>query len=127
MISISLGNSSYQGSTVVKTHLKHMRTTFIAFSVSASRKAKVIMVWIMFWMLRRTVPLLYVYTSTADTKHVNEFYSALLYLQPRCCSRLRNLAAEYMMEHRDDFLPFIVHHETGELYTAGKYWELSLN
>jgi len=33
---------------------------------------------------------------------------------------LRKLAADYMLNHRDDFLPFLTDAKTGQLYTPGK-------
>jgi len=33
---------------------------------------------------------------------------------------LRKLAADYMLSHRDDFLPFLSDAKTGQLYTPGK-------
>ena len=33
---------------------------------------------------------------------------------------LRKLAADYMLSHQDDFLPFLTDAKTGKLYTPGK-------
>lgn len=33
---------------------------------------------------------------------------------------LRKLAADYILNHQDDFLPFLTDAKTGQLYTPGK-------
>ena len=44
----------------------------------------------------------------------------ILFLFQTEMQALRKLAADYMLNHQDDFLPFLTDSKTGQLYTPGK-------